>query len=286
MARFKKIYIEISDICGLHCSFCPNPKNVRKTMDLELFESTCSQSAGLTELISLHILGDPCALENLKDYLNIAQKYDLKVDLVTSGIYLKPSDFMALTSSPIHQIAISLNAGFDKNNRSFVAKDYLQNILNFCDYKIANDTQNFVNLRLQEISLNELSNVRDMILARFNVLTDKIDTARDGQFRYKLTKRVFLNITRTFEWARIRLDRDGHKEKYCYGLVSQIGILADGSVVPCCIDTKAILKLGNLKSQSLQEILKSKRASEIYEGFMQGRAIEKLCQHCNYLVKN
>ncbi|MGL2820293.1 radical SAM protein, partial [Helicobacter pylori] len=22
---FKKIYIELSDICGLQCSFCPNP---------------------------------------------------------------------------------------------------------------------------------------------------------------------------------------------------------------------------------------------------------------------
>lgn len=283
--RFKKIYIEISDICGLYCSFCPNPKNIRKAMDIALFESACHQSAGLTEFISLHILGDPCALENLEDYLIIAQKYSLKVDLTTSGINLKPSNFSKLLSPPIHQISISLNAGFDKNNRLFVSKDYLQNILQFCDYKIANDTPNFINLRLQETTLVELDETREKILNRFKVLQDGINRARTGQIRYKLAKKVFLNITQTFKWAQIRSDYDGYEEKYCHGLVSQIGILADGSVVPCCIDTRGVLKLGDLKFQSLDEVLKSKRASEIYEGFMQGRAVERLCQHCSYPAK-
>ena len=35
--RFEKIYIELSDICGLNCGFCPSVKGVRGAMSAEKF---------------------------------------------------------------------------------------------------------------------------------------------------------------------------------------------------------------------------------------------------------
>ena len=34
--RFEKIYIELSDICGLNCGFCPSVKGVRGAMSVAL----------------------------------------------------------------------------------------------------------------------------------------------------------------------------------------------------------------------------------------------------------
>ncbi|PAF52579.1 radical SAM/SPASM domain-containing protein [Helicobacter sp. 13S00477-4] len=277
MFKFKKIYIELSDICGLHCSFCPNPKNIRKVMPINLFQKACEQSVGLCEYIALHILGDPCKLDDLKDYLMIAQNYGLKVDLVTSGFYLYQDNFDLLLDPPIHQLSISLNAGFDVFNPQ--KKYYLQTIFELCHYKILKDTSGFINLRIQDSTLDDLSGMKELILEEFNVFD------RTQQKRFRLGKKVFLNITKTFQWAKINPQKTPSFSKYCYGLISQVGILADGTVVPCCIDVSGKINLGNLNSQDLIDILTSKRASNIREGFLAHKAVEELCAHCQYPAK-
>ncbi|PAF49142.1 hypothetical protein BKH41_03390 [Helicobacter sp. 12S02232-10] len=277
MFRFKKIYIELSDICGLKCSFCPNPKNIRKTMSLDLFKKACEQSAPLCERVTFHVLGDPCRIKNLGDYLDIAQRYDLKVELVTSGFYLHPSLFDLLLSPPIFQLSVSLNAGFDKNNHAH--KDYLKNIFKLCAYKILKDTPNFINLRLQETSLDELCWVKDCILKEFGIEDKELG------MRFRLGKKVFLNITRTFQWPKIETQELPNLNKYCHGLISQVAILADGTVVPCCVDSEGKINLGNLHHQYLTDILSSPKASKIREGFMRGEACEELCKHCCYPAK-
>ena len=90
MAKFQKVYIEISDICGCECSFCPS-LNLAKfgSMDLGLYERILSQIRGKTRAICLHLLGDPLANLNLNKYLSLAYDKDFKIDLVTTGKYLK-----------------------------------------------------------------------------------------------------------------------------------------------------------------------------------------------------
>lgn len=275
MSKFKKIYIEISDICGLSCSFCPAPKNIRKIMDMDLFQKACWQSAKLTKTITLHLLGDPCVMKNLQDYLNIAHSYGLDVDLVTSGAYLKNHSFALLISPPIHQLSISLDAGFYKNNQAKIQEDYLQNIFDLCHYKLSEDTPGFVNLRLQDTSLAFLSWVKKKVLGEFGISDDA------SLSRFRLGKKVSLNITKTFQWADIN-HPSGSVHKYCHGLISQLGILSDGQVVPCCIDGRGNIDLGNLKNESLLDIINSPRAIKIKEGFMRGEAIEELCKACRY----
>lgn len=275
MSKIKKIYIEISDICGLNCSFCPAPKNTRKIMDSALFEKACFESAKLTKVITLHLLGDPCIVKNLADYLDIAHSYGLSVDLVTSGIYLKNHPFDLLISPPIHQLSISLNAGFDEKNQAKVQEDYLQNIFDLCHYKMLKDTPSFINLRFQDTSLDSLLYVKQKILSEFGILDDA------SLFRFRLGKKVFLNITKTFQWADLNQHMD-NIHKYCYGLISQIGILSNGQVVPCCIDARGNINLGNIKDKSLLDIINSPRATKIKEGFARGEAIEDLCKACTY----
>lgn len=244
-------------------------------MDTALFEKACFESAKLTKIITLHLLGDPCAVKNLGDYLNIAHSHGLGVDLVTSGIYLKNQPFTLLISTPIHQLSISLNAGFDEKNQAKIQEDYLQNIFDLCHYKILQDTPSFINLRLQDTSLDSLFYVKQKILSEFGILDDV------SSFRFRLGKKVFLNITKTFQWADLN-HHTNNVHKYCYGLISQIGILSNGQVVPCCIDARGSIDLGNLKDKSLSDIINSPRAMRIAEGFMHGEAVEELCRACTY----
>ncbi|MFW5621717.1 MAG: SPASM domain-containing protein, partial [Segatella copri] len=78
-----------------------------------------------------------------------------------------------------------------------------------------------------------------------------------------------------------------NREVFCKALLKQIGVLADGSLVPCCLDHNGDVILGNLLHQSLEEILSSPRAQAMTEGFKHHTATETLCQNCeSALVRN
>ncbi|MBR4944951.1 MAG: SPASM domain-containing protein, partial [Peptococcaceae bacterium] len=75
---------------------------------------------------------------------------------------------------------------------------------------------------------------------------------------------------------------EGSSNVFCYGLRDQLGVLCDGTVVPCCLDHDGDLALGNLFQQTLDEILQSPRAQAIYQGFSNRQAVEPLCRRCGY----
>lgn len=85
-----------------------------------------------------------------------------------------------------------------------------------------------------------------------------------------------------FEWPDLQHATYGEEEVFCYALRNQIGVLVDGSVVPCCLDHNGDISLGNLFDQSLEQILASPRAMAIYQGFTNHIAVEPLCQRCGY----
>ncbi|WP_187935458.1 radical SAM/SPASM domain-containing protein [Helicobacter pylori] len=276
---FKKIYIELSDICGLQCSFCPNPKNIRGVMPLELFEKVCKEAAPLTPIITLHVLGDPCKLKNLNRYLNAAKRFSLKVDLVTSGVYLH--NFETLLQDAIYQISISLDAGLDNHNKLNQHR-YIQKILEFCRYKCEKNSEVFLNLRIQDSTLEKHQNLIKPFLKSFECVSLEV---LKSQGRARLFKKSFLNIQKTFKWPNLNAPNPLNQESktpYCYGLIKQIAILSNGVVVPCCMDTQAHINLGNLNHTPLKDILNSQKAMAIKTHFLKGEALELLCKNCSY----
>ncbi|MGL2741294.1 radical SAM/SPASM domain-containing protein [Helicobacter pylori] len=276
---FKKIYIELSDICGLQCSFCPNPKNIRGVMPLELFEKICKEAAPLTPIITFHVLGDPCKLKNLNHYLNAAKRFSLKVDLVTSGAYLR--DFETLLQDAIYQISISLDAGLDNHNKLNQHR-YIQKILEFCRYKCEKNSEVFLNLRIQDSTLEKHQNLIKPFLESFECVSLEV---LKSQGRARLFKKSFLNIQKTFKWPNLNAQNPLNQESkipYCYGLIKQIAILSNGVVVPCCMDTQAHINLGDLNHTPLKDVLNSQKAMAIKTHFLKGEALEPLCQNCSY----
>ncbi len=99
---------------------------------------------------------------------------------------------------------------------------------------------------------------------------------------WKLADNLYLEYDGMFEWPDSRHDDYPEEEVFCYALRNQIGVLVDGSVVPCCLDHDGDITLGNLFTQSLDEILQSPRARAMYEGFSHHKAVEPLCRKCGY----
>jgi radical SAM protein with 4Fe4S-binding SPASM domain len=248
-------------------------------MSKEFFEKILTQLKPYTKDIALHVMGDPLALSNLEEYLDIAQKYDFRVMITTSGNYLSSHKNIFHTS--VKQINISLNS-FNKNSMKCTFDEYMKEVFKLCQKR--SDDEVFINLRLW--NLDELGSENIYNQQIFNKLEKyfKIefpkDTATNPPKTIRLAKKILLHFDNYFEWPSLKSSHNS--DGFCHGLSAQIAILADGRVVPCCLDGDGIMNLGNLYVKSLKEILNSQKAQDIRNDFKNKKAHEELCKKCTF----
>ena len=99
---------------------------------------------------------------------------------------------------------------------------------------------------------------------------------------WRIAENLYIENDNMFEWPDLQCAPTAEEEVFCYALRNQIGVLVDGTVVPCCLDHNGDMPLGNLYEHSLAQILSSTRADAIYQGFSSHTAVESLCQRCGY----
>ena len=283
--KFSRAYVEITNICGLSCSFCPPETKPTMTMELTFFKKVVEELSAYTDEIALHVMGDPMVLSNLEKYLDIAQSAGLKVMITTSGFYLDPLRRETLFHPAIRQVNISLNS-FNKNSVARTFESYMKPILELCDEKLTGKKDFFINLRLWNLDeVYSESHFNEQLFAllesHFSLEEGIIASQISGERQsIRLASKILLHFESYFVWPSLNNDVDS--EGYCHGLSRQIAVLADGKIVPCCLDGEGIIDLGNLHTTNLGRILKSKRSSTIQEGFAKGICTEELCQKCSY----
>jgi len=282
--KFYRIYIELTNVCGLSCSFCPTKELPSKEMDLVFFESIIAQAKHYTKEIACHVVGDPLTQSNLYSYLDIIHKYGLKAMLTTSGYFLKKHSYDTLFHPCVKQINISLNS-FNKNDTSLTFEQYITPVIALCEEKLKRKEELFINLRvwnldemMSELSFNEILFKR--LSGSFETVLDLKTIYEERPKSIRLASKVLVHFDNYFEWPSLKNQNYGHGT--CQGLQSHVAILASGKVVPCCLDCDGIIELGDLHESTLENILRAKRTVNMIEGFKEGKAIEELCQKCSY----
>lgn len=277
--KFHKVYIEITNICGLECSFCPTKIDQPRTMSLELFESILKEVKSYTSDIALHVFGDPLVVSNLGEYLNLAFKYKLAVHLTTTGYYLNKINLDHLLHPSIKQINFSLNS-FNKNTMNMSLEEYLEPMILLSQLKIKSNNNFFINFRLWNIDKENSEDKFNSEVFDYLGKVFKIVLNQKNCDSIRLDNKVLIHFDNYFQWPSLSNSND--TDGFCYGLKSQLAILSNGTVVPCCLDHQGIINLGDIKTTSLNEILGSERSKNIVNGFAQNIAKEELCKKCTY----
>lgn len=286
MKRFKKVYIEITNVCNLKCEFCPQDNRKPKFMEKDEFGSILDKVKDYTDYVYFHVKGDPLLHPNLDEFLDMAFEKKLKVNLTTNGTLINKNMEMLLSKPSLRQINVSLHSL--EQNQWFTNKDsYMDYILQFID--LAKDKELIVALRLWNLSseTNENQEKNSFILEKLKDAFH-LDYNLAGEFKkkrgLKIKERLYLNEDVEFIWPS--LDNDIYEEKgFCYGLRDQLGILVDGTVVPCCLDSEGVINLGNIHEIDLADVLEGIRAKALYDSFSNRTAIEELCKRCGYRAK-
>lgn len=275
----ERIYIEIGNICNLSCSFCQGTKKAPRQMSEAEFSLVLDRIKGHTKYIYLHVMGEPLLHPQLDSLLKIAESHKLPVCITTNGTLLnKNGHILAENSNIIHKVSISLHA--PEGNGISDLENYLSSAVDFA--KSASQKGIYIVFRLWN---------RDSVEGRGeNRENPRIEEFLQSSFTeewqnrprgFRIAQNVFLEYDGLFTWPASST-AEAVSDGFCHGLSTQLAILADGSVVPCCLDANGEIELGNIFDTSLDEILSKERAKAIKEGFALGKFTEPLCQKCTF----
>lgn len=269
-----RCYLEITNVCNLDCVFCPKTDRAKHRLTSEEFDLLTDKLQGKVKFLYFHLMGEPFLHPLLPDFVRIARRKGFVPVLTTNGTLL--SEGQEVINAHPHKIQISLHS--QEGNGRLYPEEYVSRVMKFAGEAASQGI--LIVLRLWNQGGYDSAN--DYILDLIAQFQPRPWTARhDG---WKLAENIYIEYDRMFEWPDGDRDEYTGEKIFCYALRNQIGVLADGSVVPCCLDHDGNIRLGNLFEKSLDEILSSSRAKAIYDGFTNHVAMEELCKRCGYAV--
>ena len=276
---FKKIYIEITNICNLKCKFCPETTRNKESMSLKNFEKIINKIHNYTKLVCLHVKGEPLLHNQLKDILKILEKYNLKTNITTNGTLIKQKLEIIKKSNSVRQINFSIHS---INENEKIQEQYLQDIFESVE-KLENIIISYRLWNLQDIKDNEINtNIIKTIENYYNI--DNLKQQLIENNFIQLRKNIFINQDTEFTWPDINKHPIIEKGR-CLALKEQIAILVDGTVVPCCLDNNGDIPLGNILEEQLEDILNKTKSINIKKNFENSIITCELCKTCGFLKR-
>lgn len=269
-----KAFFEITNACNLCCSFCHGTKRKIKYLTPSEFERGAKQLRGFADYLYFHVMGEPLLHPMLGTFLSIAGELGFRVILTTNGTLLDKKKDVLLSADALHKVSISLHC-YEANGIGKSPEEYLKGCFDFC--REAADKGIIAVMRLWNLGGKDSLN-KEILSAMQGYFTDQWKEIYSG---YKLCDKVFLEWGQKFDWPDIDGEYKGECHS-CYGLRDQVGVLSDGTVVPCCLDTEGAINLGNIFNTDLDEILNSPRAAALKRSFETRRITEELCCRCGY----
>ena len=264
--KLKKIYIEITNICNLNCSFCSSSNKEKKEMPVSEFEKVIKKIDNYTDYIYLHVKGEPLIHRNLDEILYITEKYNKKVCITTNGVFLKEKLNILKKYHNIYQINISLHSENSKSN-------YLEDIFYAVD-----------NLKIPYISYRFWTLDKGKMDEKNKYYIDKIKEKYQKEELYDgilLEDKIYLSLEDKFIWPSIN-SKYYNEIGTCYGGKTHMAILSDGTVSICCLDAEGVSNLGNIFEDNLEDIILSEKYQKIIKGFNDRKVYLEICKHCSY----
>lgn len=270
--RYSRVYVEITNVCNLCCSFCHGTKREKRTMTVEELKFVLSELLPLTNYVYFHVMGEPTTHPALPEIIKYASSIGLKCAVTTNGTLLSHVG-QPLIDAGVYKVNISVHSFEEGSLEKFLS--YLYNITDFA--KRASSAGVLTVLRLWNKGADGGRNDKILEFLKENIEGEWKWGVRGARIRHKL----HLEFGERFEWPDMTA-HDGGDCVFCYGLSDHFGILSDGSVIPCCLDSEGDITLGNIFCDDITDILSSSRAEAIREGFRKRCASEELCRKCGY----
>ena len=269
---YSKAYVEITNICNMNCSFCHGHKRTPRRMSADEFSYILSELTDQTKFIYYHLMGEPLTHPQLHEFIKMAGERGFKSIITTNGTLLKRRGD-ELLSAGLHKVNISVHSFEGEKDDEHL--QYIRELAEFAEKAAEKGT--IIVFRLWNKGFD---------CGRNKITVDLLKKLMHGDWKentrgIRIREKVYIEWGDRFEWPDSEAEIKGDRF-FCYGLKDHFGILSDGTVVPCCLDSDGVINLGNIFNENLKDILNSARARNIADGFAKGEASEDLCKRCGY----
>lgn len=270
---YSRVYVEITNICNRACSFCHGHTRPPRRMSEAEFCRVLAALNGQTSYIYYHLMGEPLTHPDLPRFLTLAREAGFHSIITTNGTLLAARGEELLRAG-LYKVNISLHSMEGEDVRA-AEECYLDEVITFAEAAAAAGTK--IVFRLWNRGADGGRNEDTLAYLRAHLTGEWQENTRGLRIR----PGMHLEFGDRFQWPDMAAPIMG-EQFFCYGLADHFGILSDGRVVPCCLDSEGTITLGNAFTEPLTDILSSPRANAIREGFAVRRASEELCRRCGY----
>ncbi|NOU97790.1 radical SAM protein [Paenibacillus sp. LMG 31456] len=286
MKKFKKFYIEITSVCNLACTFCPQTQRQANFIKVDAFTKILDEIKPHTDYIYFHVKGEPLLHPKVDELLDLSHERGFKVNITSNGTLINKNKHKLLNKPALRQINFSLHS-FDGHEGSTNKEEYIMSILSFVKEAVAT-SKLLISFRLWNLDTDNTTNLErnrnreilEMIEREFN-LDYKIEEKFVRGSGLKIADQIYLNQDHEFKWPKLT-EKEDEGKGFCHALRNQAAILVDGTVVPCCLDGEGVINLGNINQTPFSEIVEGERANKLFDGFSRREVVEELCRKCGY----
>lgn len=269
---YTRVYVEITNICNMNCSFCHGHKRTLRRMSYPEFCHILDQLSDKTKYIYYHLMGEPLSHPELGKFIKTAKERGFHSILTTNGTLLDKRG-AELIASGVHKMNLSIHSFEGQDETAFEA--YMDKVVSFAQE--ASEAGIIIIFRLWNRGCDDGRNEKIISYLSYRLGGEWRENARG----IRIGEKIHLEWGERFEWPdKEACDYGSHV--FCYGMRDHFGILCDGTVVPCCLDSDGVIALGNVFRDDLTEIISSERARAIAKGFDRREAVEELCRRCGY----
>jgi radical SAM protein with 4Fe4S-binding SPASM domain len=272
----KSIFIESFNVCNAKCIMCPYPTMSRKKeiMSLELFEKIVKDAKQeQIEKVWLHFYNEPMMDPKFFQRIEIIKKYNLKVAFYSNASLMTQEISNKLIDLGVDEIFFSVDGAtketYDKIRLGLNFETTRKNIIYLHQEKQKRKSVKpitAINFVIQKNNINE----KDQLFDVWKPYINKI------HFGYIDNRKDESNS----------IDKTPTKAFPCRRLWDGLQVTSSGKVALCCTDFDGKTVLGDLNTQTINEIWNSAKFTNIRRLHLnyQGDKIDA-CKDCNQLYK-
>ncbi len=309
-------HIEVSNMCNFRCGFCPITVTRRKphSMPLDVFERIVDQISDnrLSNLITLHVLGEPLLYADILNAVRYASDRQLKVNITTNGSLLNEKLIRALNNSGLYSMDISLQLFGNHRHASRHAgmsfQEYYSHVLrsvhmirNNTDIQLIVKVMNTISWPLFSMGRpsgfvqqgREFRGLVQKIIMDINQelgsdlrdreVAERIKSVNlNSAVRIRIDEKFFVFVQLFMDWGNAFCEKKVYPVKFgsCSFAFRTPAVLSNGSVVICGADYDGHTSLGHIDDGPLTSIFSSERAHELWDGFKKNKLKHPYCRQC------
>lgn len=265
------VTIEPSNICNLKCVMCPykNMKRKKEVMPMHLFKKIVDEAKEIgCKEIHLTQYNEPFSDKLLFDRLKYIREKGLKSSFYSNATLIDKEKIKKILENPPDLIRFSVDG---------VKKETFEKIRVGANYERVTDNiqelikeRDRINQKLPviEVFFTLMDENRSEALEFLNKWENQCDFAS----LYPADSRESKNF--------VGINYQKFKSYPCFN-PKKVIVLSNGKVTLCCVDIDGQVILGDVKKNSLKEILNSKIYKEIYESQLSRKNKISMCQNCS-----